>query len=648
MLSRYLFPMCVSLCALISTSVLAETPLVGSSTTFLNNFSDFRVQQLNRQDPNVVDIPMGVVKGLSTNFTRSAGVFSLNLQTGEFKANFSGLDKGAFAVWFADQAATAPVSDLSQAKLFKVAAFRTNTGVAAISGTLNRSRLGDFAIDRVILASGSNSADDVLASGAMSVYQKILFGGLAGANIMVLQTSFSSLVPRILESTDTVVVRSTSSTTKATGSPVEVLIAQGERLFFDERFAGNGRTCGTCHPKERNFTIDPAFIATLPANDPLFVAEFNPALAQLERPQLMRQFGLILENVDGLEDPTNKFVMRSVPHTLGMAQSLNQDPTQPNPPAQMTGWSGDGAPASGSLRDFSIGAVTQHFPKSLNRTPGQDFVLPNNQQLDAMEAFQLSLGRTDDFDLSKITFLDAGVANGQDIFVNGTGDPNAGGRCNVCHNNAGAQVADGRNRNFNTNVEDVVNPARSVENFPIDGGFGKDDNGDGTFGNRRFNTPPVVEAADTPPFFHNNIVDTLEGVVEFYAGPEFNNPRGPGGRFAFTPSQVTDLANFMRGINTLQNIDIASRELSEILAMSGASDPQVQARLMSALLDSGDAVNVLNEGSLFPAAVTQLNSAQQSITQAQQTSNPNVRNTLISQAITALANAKNQVASIAP
>ncbi len=71
--------------------------------------------------------------------------------------------------------------------------------------------------------------------------------------------------------------------------------------------------------------IDTDFIATLPANDPLFVAEFNPALAQLERPKLMRSFGLILENLDGLDNPAKKFVMRGVPHTLGMQVSMTRD-----------------------------------------------------------------------------------------------------------------------------------------------------------------------------------------------------------------------------------------------------------------------------------------------------------------------------------
>jgi hypothetical protein len=36
----------------------------------------------------------------------------------------------------------------------------------------------------------------------------------------------------------------------------------------------------------------------------------------------MRKFGLILENVDGFDDLPNKFVMRSVPHTLAMPNTL--------------------------------------------------------------------------------------------------------------------------------------------------------------------------------------------------------------------------------------------------------------------------------------------------------------------------------------
>src|ERR1051326_1938116 len=78
------------------------------------------------------------------------------------------------------------------------------------------------------------------------------------------------------------------------------IIERGRDIFFKETFNGNGRTCGTCHRAEDNFTIDPAFIATLPNDDPLFVAEFNPALSKnFENPRLLRAFGLITENLNG-------------------------------------------------------------------------------------------------------------------------------------------------------------------------------------------------------------------------------------------------------------------------------------------------------------------------------------------------------------
>ena len=101
--------------------------------------------------------------------------------------------------------------------------------------------------------------------------------------------------------------------------PQTALITRGKALFFNETFGGNGRTCGTCHREENNFTIDPAFIATLPNDDPLFVAEFNPALKKnFENPRLMREFGLITENLDGFGDLERKFTLRGVPHVLAL------------------------------------------------------------------------------------------------------------------------------------------------------------------------------------------------------------------------------------------------------------------------------------------------------------------------------------------
>jgi hypothetical protein len=180
-------------------------------------------------------------------------------------------------------------------------------------------------------------------------------------------------------------------------------IVEGLRLFTEEIFGGNGRTCASCHPVENNFTIDPAFIRTLPRRDPLFVAELNRDLRKLEIPTLMRSRGLILENLDGFDQPG---VMRSVPHTLGLGLSIrNNRDDFPLPGNEALGWSGDGAPGDGTLREFAIGAVVQHFPKTLKRRACSrtefeadlsvcDFRLPTEVELDDLRAFQLFTGAT--------------------------------------------------------------------------------------------------------------------------------------------------------------------------------------------------------------------------------------------------------------
>ncbi|MDH3435343.1 MAG: hypothetical protein OEM60_15875, partial [Gammaproteobacteria bacterium] len=176
--------------------------------------------------------------------------------------------------------------------------------------------------------------------------------------------------------------------------PDVVLVQTGEQIFFNETFSGNGRTCGTCHRAEDNFALSPAFIATLGPDDALFVSETNPDLANnFENARLIREFAMILENQDGFDDLANNFNMRGVPHTLALRTSIE------SAAGPQTGWSGDGSPGDGSLRSFAVGAVIQHFPQTTNRVAGVDFRLPTDAELDALEAFQLSLGRQEELPL---------------------------------------------------------------------------------------------------------------------------------------------------------------------------------------------------------------------------------------------------------
>jgi hypothetical protein len=390
-------------------------------------------------------------------------------------------------------------------------------------------------------------------------------------------------------------------------SPQDALIAKGRNIFFNETFGGNGRTCGTCHRAENNLTIDPEFIATLPDTDHLFVAEFNPALKEnFENPKLMREFGLILENLDGFDDLKNKFVRRGVPHTFGLRNSVLSN-TGPH-----TGWSGDGAPGDRSLRSFATGAVIQHFTKTLNRIPGVDFRLPTNEELDALDAFQLSLGPQQDLILP-LKLKSVVALRGQQIFT----DPKKG-KCFICHFNVGANAnpdffgPNAGNLNFNTGVEDLADKPTDLSKdvrTPRDDGFGTP--GDGTF-----NVPPLVEAASTAPFFHNNAVPTIETAVGFYDGESFNNsPAGKlidsltGGPLTLDATDIVNIASFLRVINALENIRESTDFLNSYVTRKFSGNELFDKLPIRAVNQAGAAIRVLSGGGLHPEAVVHLEKA---------------------------------------
>jgi hypothetical protein len=403
------------------------------------------------------------------------------------------------------------------------------------------------------------------------------------------------------------------SSLKLAPPPQDPLIAKGRELFFNETFGGNGRTCGTCHRAENNFTIDPVFIATLPANDPLFVAEFIPELKEnFENPKLMREVGLIKENLDGFDDLKNKFTMRGVPHTLGLSTSITSR-VGPH-----TGWSGDGAPGDRSLRSFATGAVIQHFTKTLNRIADVDFRLPTDEELDALEAFQLSTGRKQELTLP-LSLKNPVAVRGQAIF-----NDVRTGKCFACHFNAGANASPAifgpgaGNLNFNTGVEEL--PDQPGDLF---GELNPPDDGLGTPGDSTFNTPSLIEAAETGPFFHNNSVETIEGAVAFYDGESFNNSaagrvlrNATGSGIELDATQIVAVAAFLRVINALQNISESKGFLNSFLNRSFSGNEIFNQLPDRAGHETDDAIRVLTGGGLHPASVSHLKNALTSIEKA--------------------------------
>ncbi len=606
------------------TRSVAPAVSIGSTESLLAAYEHWKDLQ---PAPGELLLPLTFSRGRSARFSTARGKASIDLHNGILDVEVEELAEDLYDVWFVDRSPA-----LSETAYRNVGGLKRSGTAMTLRTELDRSEWSGFALDAIAIAPrGTAPEANSLVVGAPNLFQRMYYAELQGQPDKTAALPFAFLLPAPAYAQDRAQLAGMTADLNA-------LVAEGEDLFFNETFGGNGRTCGTCHPSQHNFTIDPDFIATLPADDPLFVAENDPALADLENPTLMRGFGLILANLDGFEDPAEKFVMRSVPHMLALSTSLASHRTEP--PFEQTGWSGDGAPGNGTLREFSIGAVKQHFPRTLNRVDGEDFRLPTESELDAMEAFMLSLGRQQELDLNELRLADGDAEEGRRLFMaeDSLNKTVKAAKCNICHQNAGALSAldPGVNENFNTGVEDLLHPADLTgELRPRDGGFGTTPDGAGGFGNGAFNTTTLVEAADTPPYFHNNVAGTLEEAIGFYDSSEFkHSPLGLLLKSMDSAEQELDvevdaLAAFLRVINAVENIRSA-RAFHSRAAQAETAD--AQKLLVVASADLGDAIEVLNQGELHEDALGHLQDAQDLTNDAIEESDAVLRGALIVQA----------------
>jgi hypothetical protein len=532
-------------------------------------FDGFRQDFVNFDFDARFSIGFGYHPGLSTEKVKGQsgqplnGVATLDMNTGEVFAFMNDVpSSGNFDLWLVKNDPKGTVAPESKDQMLKVGSFTADEfGNVSLSASLGANI--NFDLDLIVLTrAGKKPNQSVVAVGDRTLFEKrqMRFRQNRGLDPV------SGTLAENIETTDP-------------------LVARGAQLFFNETFGGNGRTCGTCHRAENNLTIDPKFIKKLPKTDPLFVAETNPALAKLEVPELMRSRGLILENVDGFDDPTHKFVMRGVPHTLSLVLTEGHGFAF-GVPSQRLGWAGDGGPGRSTLHEFTFGAIMQHFTKTLARRPGVDFRIPTEEELDALEAFQLFTGRQGPTDFSFLFPTDPHASSGNVLF-NNTG-------CTFCHVDTF-----GGNDTFNQNFDTGV--ANLTPDLPDDDGFLAP-------GDRTFNVPPLVEAADTGPFFHNNAFNTIEDAVGFYFSQTFRD--SPSSFFIFNDldtEQQGDIAAFLRVLNSASNIAQVKKRAEYIQNVRSAGNTDI---LKIAIADARDARVVLSDRGLSPEVQEQLRTAE--------------------------------------
>jgi hypothetical protein len=239
--------------------------------------------------------------------------------------------------------------------------------------------------------------------------------------------------------------------------------------------------------------------------------------------------------------------------------------------------------------------------------------------------------------------------------------------CNGCHRNAGANTgAAVVNRNFNTGVEAARNTG--LASFPRDGGFlAAPTNANGSFGDQTFNSTPLIEAADTGPFFHTDTTisgapahntasaNTIEQATAFYATPAFaNSPSGGGAPLAINATDINNIGRFLRATNAVFNIQMAAkratgaRSLGNFFGNGNALQLAKQKELcVLAVVEIDDAIAVLQGapgGTVNPTQVARLQTARTNLVAASTNNTLGSRQNQIGVAINALDLADTEIA----
>ena len=324
-----------------------KAPVLGDAQKLRAAYEKWKEVNVQNGGDQLVILGLRWRKGLSDEVTGAGGTATLDFDESSISVEVEGLSGGEdLDVWLLEYRSDDERRAAAEIRRVNLGRLRYNNGSASLRGPIPDELMGEFELDYVVVSrAGETPEEGAVLFGSPDLFQRLFsrdYRASKRADGRIDGLLLAAAVPPFFAPPEPL------------DDGLDALVAEGEELFFNEQFEGNGRTCGSCHPAENNLTLDPVFIATLPDDDPLFVAEFIPALNsdmnggnRFENPVLMREFALILENNDGFGDLANNFNMRGVPHISAMNVTLTPQPFGDSammPPNERTGWSGDGAP----------------------------------------------------------------------------------------------------------------------------------------------------------------------------------------------------------------------------------------------------------------------------------------------------------------
>jgi cytochrome c peroxidase len=291
----------------------------------------------------------------------------------------------------------------------------------------------------------------------------------------------------------------------------------GRRIFSQETFGGNGRTCSTCHRPDQEFALSPEAVRAIHDRDPRDPL-FRPIdsddgggrdYTNLLEHALVRVVVPLADNVWLVSDPTRRTIVvsRAVPSVVNVALTA---PYQQDGRAQ-------------TLQEQARGAVLNHFE------PARE---PNPRELAALARFESEV-------LEPQRLMEAPDVPNADSPPRGFSMPVSSpaalqGRdvfrrsCERCHGGETASIAGSHSRPFSDVSVSEANrlqlPLLRLAFRGSDGSVTIVETPDpgraaitGALGDlNAFDIPPLRGIKHSAPYFHDNSAATLKDVIDHY------------------------------------------------------------------------------------------------------------------------------------
>lgn len=193
-------------------------------------------------------------RGLSTEHSRAKGIAQFNLEKGTVSVRVKGLEDPSISdVWLVDNhpGFGRTVAPEPGDQMVKAGSLQFEGDNAWLDGQI--AAPSDFQVDLVVVARRDASPDrNGVLVGTTSLFQKIYH--------YPEQTPAPWQQATALESSLMRAAAATGVTPPGFFPNLDSnLINKGRKIFFNETFNGNGRTCGTCHKEDDNMDAVPLF-----------------------------------------------------------------------------------------------------------------------------------------------------------------------------------------------------------------------------------------------------------------------------------------------------------------------------------------------------------------------------------------------------